>query len=580
MNEDKNKGLIDRWTKRIEAGKAWRKKVSDQDKWVEYRKMYRGAWKDDIIPVNRVFSYGRSMLPRVYFRAPRVTVTAKKPDFVFHARVVEEIDNWLIRELFLKQTLKKAALTAYLNGIGPIKLGYDSEYGYIPEQAADQDSATATMHSKKDDRKIEYQVGVRPGMPWALPELPENIIVPFGYATPTSLPWIAHRILRPIEDVKQDQKYKNTKDLKGTRASSIHDIKKAEQSFPGLDDILLAELYEIRDTSEKRMITISEQTVLLDRPDALQIEGLPWEFIIFNEDPEYFWPIPDVKMIEKHQMDLNLTSTQQKQHKAIALIKFLYLKDAIKETELDKFLSGEVGPAVAIDGESLANSIVPLQPHVPPDLYSDKADRINEMRETLGYSENRAGVFKGGTPPTAAETMQVESHGNERDLERRDAVGDTLVNIIRKFNQYLFTFWTSERVIQIAGPDGAKQWVSYTGDQLIGEYSLEIDPDSGFPISRVLRHEMGTALLDKYNGDKLIDQVRLRMAHLQNYEWVFPGISQLLNMVDPNMAAIVANQRQPNSIPGKSLMLGNRGGGRSAGNPIPFEKAKALSEGK
>ena len=67
-----------------------------------------------IVPVNMIFSYGRALIPRVYFAAPRVVVTALHPDFVHHAAVVEAIDNLLINQSHVKQSIKSAALDAYL----------------------------------------------------------------------------------------------------------------------------------------------------------------------------------------------------------------------------------------------------------------------------------------------------------------------------------------------------------------------------------------------------------------------------------------------------------------------------------
>ena len=232
MTNNEHKDFVEEWLGRIKTSiklrqrfvkynnKTWKEVCEDA------RKYYRSDWKSDVIPVNRVFSFGRSLIPAIYFRSPRVSVTATKPELVMHAKVVEAVDNYLIKKTKLKKTLKTAALHAYLAGYGPIKLGYDSEFGFDPSLAVDEDTATATQYARQESRDIEYHSNVQPGMPWALPDLPENVIVPFGYRDPESLPWIAHRILRPLEDVKQDQKYRNTKDLQGTRTIDLVDSDK------------------------------------------------------------------------------------------------------------------------------------------------------------------------------------------------------------------------------------------------------------------------------------------------------------------------------------------------------------------
>jgi len=585
MRSNQHKEFVTEWMGRIKASIQYRHKFirygskTQKDIYQDARKYYRGDWKTGIVPGNRMFSFGRSLIPSIYFRSPRVTVTATKPELIFHARVVEAVDNYLIKKTKLKKTLKTAALNAYLCGNGPIKLGYDSEFGYSPEQAVDADEATITQIGRTDDRIIEYHSNVQPGLPWALPDLPENVIVPYGYRDPDSLPWIAHRILRPLEDVKQDQKYRNTKDLQGTRSLDLVE-EKDRSIFTDSQQIPYAELIEIRDASTGEIYVICEDQLLMAAPDYLQIgRSLPWEFVIFNEDPEFFGGIPDTVMIEPQQIELNEIRTQASRHRKIALLKFLYLKGAIKEDELEKFFSGEVGPGIEVEAEVLANAITTLQPHIPADLMTEAMQVKSDMRESMGFSENQANAYKGGTPPTAAETMQVAVSAESRISERKDIMADALVNIVEKWNRFIFQFWTGERVAKIAGPDGAPMWVQYTGDQLRGDYDLNVDPDTGFPASKMIRQQAADLLMKTYGGDPLIDQVRLRELHLQQFEWLYPGITSLVARPGPAQANLLGGIRQPHPMGGGgSAAVGNRGGGRqgsSPENPIEFERAKA-----
>ena len=569
--KQKKDEFVSQWQDRIKAGQDYRKRFSTFDKWSGYRKMYRGQWDEGIVPVNRIFSYGRTLIPRVYFRSPRVSITATHPSLVWHAKVVEALDNMLIRETLLKQTLKKSSLDSYLCGTGPIKIGYDSEYGYLPEQAVLDDGSTATQVGTKDAEKIEYKLGIKPGMPWALRVMPEDIIVPWGSCDLDSLPWIAHYILRPLEDVQQDQKYdkEKTKDLTGTRSPDKGGREKPQ--FRPRDqkdkDVTFAELWEVRDLKTKQILVFCEDKLLMAANDVLQIEGLPYEFIQFNDDPEYFWAIPDVSILEPQQNELNEVRTQASKHRRIALLKFLYLRGAIKPEELEKFFSATVGPGIAVDGESLAGAITTLQPHIPPELWREAQMILQDMREELGFGANQLGEYKGGTPPTAGESGIVEQAFDVRVDERKDIVGDVLVKIIRKWNQYLFSFWTEERVIQIVSPQGSPFWIKYTGDQLKGEYFLSVDPESGMPLNRALKYAMAKDLFGQLNGDQLIDQILLRKLLLQHYESVEPLAAQLIMSgpeVNPQEAAAI---RQPNPV-------GVTGAGGSRERPIAFDEAQ------
>lgn len=568
------------WTNQIRGGEEFRKKYSSYSKWEGYRKMYRNQWAKSIVPINKVFSFGRSMIPKVYFRAPRVSVTATHPSLVWHAKVVEAIDNTLIRTSMLKGTLKKAILDAYQTGIGPIKLGYDSLYGYDPRQAVGSGGETITQVDVNTGDKIEYQSGVQPGMPWALRVMPDDIVVPWGSRDATSLPWIAHCILRPVADVKADQKYDKLARgrIEGTRTYNKEGRRTAynpTRKYPS--DQLIAELWEVRDVKTGNVYVICEEQLLLSAKDNLQISGLPYEFIIFNEDSEFFWPISDITMLEPLQLELNDASTQESRHRAIALLKLLFKKGAISEDNLHKLLSGEVGPAVEILGETpLAAAIMYVQPHVPPDLRIVMRSILQDMQESMGTGANQQGNFSPYHGKTAAESMIVNESNENRQDERRDIVADVLVNIITKWNQMLFSFWDEERVTQIVTPEGQPFWIRHTGEELKGNYLLHVDPDSGMPLTRTLKYQMTQDMFKTFGGDEYINQVQLRQMLLDYYSIIDPRAGSLLNAPQGVDAAAIAAKRQPSPMfgggRGGSLTQGKSGPG-GGGQNVPIELA-------
>jgi hypothetical protein len=565
--------FVTMWQERITLGKEYRRKYSTYARWPDFRNMYRNKWDKAAAPnpINKVFSYGRMLIPRVCFNAPRVTLTAAHPDLVTHAKVVEAIDNLLIKECFLKNTMKGGSLDSFLNGVGPIKLGYDSEFGFMPEQA--MSGETLTQVDTKDGSVIEYNAGIKPGMPWATRVDPIDIIVPWGAKDPENLEWVAHRIIRTLEDVKHDQKYHKAavEKLKGLSGRSDADmIELASKPMTEKDKAAkFCTIWEIRDYKHKEIICICEDQLLMQQKDALQFEGLPYEFIMFNPDPDYFWAIPDVDILEPQQLELNDTAHQLKRHRGVALLKFLYEKGKIDKEELEKMLSGEVGVAVGV--EDLVSSVTTLQPHIPPDLYNALMATANAMRESIGFSSAEQYGNYQGTPKTASEVMTVTQDIDQRIAERRQHVAEVFTNIIRKWNQMIFSFWTEERVINIVGPMGQEQWFRYTGDQLKAEYFINVEPDSGMPITKTLKYQLGKDMMGTFGGDPLIDQVLLRQIMLDNYRDIDPRTERLLSMpmgMDPRILA-AARQASPlgaSTGGGKGSAGGRQGSSPQRGN--------------
>jgi len=550
--------LVKFWNDEIRAGREYKKKYAQPERWEEFKNYYRGEWKEkDEIPVNKTFSFGRTMIPRTYFRAPAVSVLPTHPRYVWHARIVEAIDNYLIRELVLKKTLKRSILDAFYAGVGPIKLGYDSQYGYLPEKGILKSGESVTQTSEKQESaKIEYRSNIKPGMPWATAISPLDIITPWGYREPEELPWTCHEYLRPLKDVREDAKYipETRKKVTGGYTRDADDPRRDEISDYRSSNSHLCLLKEIRDGKHKRILVMCGDQLLLEAEDVLQVEGLPYEFTIFNDDPDHFWGVSDIKVIEAQQLELNQIRTQAMKHRRIAMLKILYRKGAIKEDHLKKILSEDI-EALEVDDQDvgMAQVVTQLQNHIPPDLWKEAQEVLNDFRETIGFSRNEAGEFRQGTPPSAHEVVAVGQASEIRTDERRDVMADVLTNIVRKWNQYIFKFWDKERVSQIVGPDGAQYWMKYTGKELEGEYNLSIDPDAGMPITRAVRAQLAEKTFLALRMDPYTDPIKLREQYIRAQSFMDPSISVLV----PNPEALQM-QRQ-------GQFLG--GGANGAGTP-------------
>ena len=93
---------LEKWKEKVKGGQQFQTKYGNSRAWNGYYKMYRGDFKKGIIPANLLFPLCRSLIPRVYFRNPKVSVTAARQGYELQARVVEAVDNWLIGEIKLK----------------------------------------------------------------------------------------------------------------------------------------------------------------------------------------------------------------------------------------------------------------------------------------------------------------------------------------------------------------------------------------------------------------------------------------------------------------------------------------------
>lgn len=572
----------DKWMERIKLGHQFKEKYALADQWGTWKQRYRGLWDSSAeLPLNRVYSLGKAMLARVYPRDPAIMVIARRPEYVDTARIVEQIDNWLIKELKLKKQVRRALLDAYIFGTGILKIGYDSEFGFVPDQALLPDGETVLQVSKKDRRRIEYNACVKPGMPWALRVSPEDIVVPWGYSSFDEVPWVAHRTIRPLKDVQEDARYnpRKVKELQGTYMPRKEEKEGVLSEWKTVDP--LCELWEVRVADEQKVFVLCEGKVLYEDDDPLQIEGFPYVFIVFNENPDACWGLSDVFMVSPQQKELNEVRAQQRRMRKYCMLKFLYKKGALNEDELTKLTSDEledIGAGIAVEDDVVGNAITPLEPrNLTTELVTHGREIEADMRETFGLGQTQLGELSPYHGKTATEIMAVQSAAELRVDERRDLVADVIQQIVSKWNQLIFTYWKTPRVEEIVGSDGAINWVTYTGDQIRGEYLLEVNPETAMPVNRQVKYNITLQLGKMFANDPMIDQVALRRLVLSQFEWLSPGVVRLLtpSQQQPNpmqMQGGVPNAQPPVQMP--QVPPGVRKMAEAGGNP----DLRALSE--
>lgn len=471
---------VQMWKERIKNGQRFQLKLARSNEWERYKKYYRHSFRDGSIPVNLVFSVLRSMVPQVYFRNPKVSVCPRgysDPMIELSARVVEQLDNWLLRELSTKGQLKQMVQDAFLCGTASGFVGFDAlEYG-------------------KDSNRLEFEVSKKEGMPWFLRSRPEDVVYPWGATSKDSLEWVAFRVFRKLEDVKNDPKYKgNTSDLRGTDTprrtypEGAVEVDPADHSLED-KDAQWVEIWQIHDARTKKVmaLTMEHDKFLRNDDDDMQIEGLPVETVVFNPDPDYIYGIPDARIIEPQLLELLDIRTQSMKHRRVNLVRTLGKRGILKQEEIEKLTSAEVQPYIEVDTDvDIKAAVTNWNPGVSgilQDLALQGEQAQGDVRESVGFSRVSQGQYQGKTHISAKETENVARALNIRLDERRDIMADTLINIVRKWNQYIFTHWKSDQVAKIIGPNGASYWIKFNGPQIKGEYSYDIEMQDATPLT-------------------------------------------------------------------------------------------------
>jgi len=580
------------WKARLGSARHSRQTLGNSDDWTKFEQYYLGKYPGGGLSMNYTFALIRSVVPLIYFRNPRVSALPRKSEAVERAEMVENLDNWLIQEMNVKREMKRSIVDGYLCGVGVFKIGYDSQYGYaasntVKAQVPLEDGKVADMSDEtltsvdEDLNRIEHHADINPGMPWVLRVHPNDILVDSAATCIEDAEWVAHRYYRRLRDVKADSKYTNTKNI-----CASHDQDFASQSdrdrhtdeLAGSSDgtqptnadqaeaksLEWVELWEIHHAPTKtvKVLCMGHDKFLVDQPDELQIDGLPFVAYSFNPHPTSFWGISDVRTLLPQQLELNEVRSLQQKFRRHAVKRLILQRGAFDDddkTVEEKMMSEDAKMILWCSTDKSPDEVAKeLQSFIPQDLGVWSESIRQDMREIAGMGRNQMGEYDKSSRRSATEAGIVQQNSQLRTDERRDVLADVLALIMRKVNQIIFKNWTVKRVMRIAGQEGGYTWKEYTGQDLAGEYDYRVEPDDALPYTRETRKTEALLLHQTLQGNPRINQDELLRHLLGSFESAEPG--QLIMKLPAEMEMMMAAEAAQNQG-GKPSGAGPRPGG-------------------
>ena len=337
------------WEDQLRQGIEFRKKYAREKEWETWRNYYRGIWKPGIMPSALYFKLLRTIVPRIYFRNPSISISPAKPgaENLAFASILERLDNKLLRKMKMKKQMKKIVQNAFMFGTGVGKLGYGAEFSIIPDIGGTDDP-------KKKGEAFEYNSLIRPNMPWFLSVHPGSFIVPAGLGDYEDARWSAMWVRRPLSDVQGDPRFKNTKNMTATSTSLLPNVDNMKTNI--VRPVDMVDLVEVRDKKMGKVFVMapySENKIIYGpEDDDLYVNGRHTFYPInFNEDDDVFWGIPDSVNIDPLQREINEIKTMEMKHRRLTLVRILAKRNSISTEEAEKLVSETVSPVVWLDDD-------------------------------------------------------------------------------------------------------------------------------------------------------------------------------------------------------------------------------------
>jgi hypothetical protein len=492
-DKDDKRITAKRWMERIKRSIRYRDKIKKEQEWARLQKEYEGQYDVKIggiaaPPINLVFGYVDTASSRIYFRDPHMSINPKGKESIGAARIMELDVNYAFKALRLKQTIKQVMKDALIVAHGWLKFGFVAETGERMSEPGTEPAEYIT----NEEIFINY-------VPW------EDIVFDTSMSKnpPYDCRWIAHRIVKNVDEMKKDHNYTNTGRISSNIAS--RDMKdgedKSKQELTNDSDADLFEFWEVTDLDTKKVYAVCDQSDKYLREDDYKYEmkGLNYSMLGFNKVNNKPYPISDVFLIEPQILERIKLRFAQLNHMKRWSRQLTIEEGAMTQQEIEKFQQGIDGavtqrkkgsaPPVPIEYAALQSEIFSLDNVLQAD-----SDAV------IGQSD----LDRGAPPKSNAKTtkfqLQEQNQGTSvRQNAKQDVLEDFLEEVTDKYISLVKQFQDVPKYVRITGmkPEAIKAQfamipgvtvdatgIKFTKESIKGEFEVEAKAGSTLPLNR------------------------------------------------------------------------------------------------
>lgn len=529
MAKETRKSYLKRYKRELERACYFREQEGYDDLWTRMIDLYRGKHlpqvlsTEDRIVVAASFGIINVIYPSVSVNHPKITVSPTKPMDEERAVIVEAVTNYNWRHHNFQDQFRRAVKDYLILGHGWIKVGYRYKEGPKPLTEDEKLQEMTKMTGQADQYAADNpdMAGYMPTDEEIVAALPEtNQVVledrpfvervsPFDmFVDPEAtcmedIRWICQRIVRPLEDVRRDERYKRSVRLSVQADRGTGTTETYQRSWirrPEVDDdndrVTVYEWYDMRGNTMSVCAEGSDEFLI--EPQAIPFPfGHPFVMLRNYDVPEYFYPMGDLEAIESLQYELNKLRSQQMQARKKFARKYLFRARAFDQIGRQALQSDEDKTLVPVadDNTPFDDLIRPLtETPVPAEMYNYGDLIEKDIGDVSGVSEYQKGQVP-ETRRTATEAAIISDSVNARAADKLAQIEGAIGLTARRVVAVLQEFVSQTQVASIVGPDGAVWWVPYDALDVAGEFDFEVEAGSTQPQNETVRRQTATSLM-------------------------------------------------------------------------------------
>ena len=518
---------LKRYRNRLNHARRWREEEGYDDTWGRMLDLYKGKHfpegldDEDRIAINIAFSTINVIFPSISVNHPKIEVMANRPEDEDRAVITEAIINYWWRHYDFRTPFRRAAKDFLVIGHGWVKVGYRFVEKFEAMDPEEKRESIAEMTSQTDlyaadnpelaaslptDEEIEANVPdskavIVEDRPFLERISPFDMFVDPEATSLEDAKWIAQRIVRSLEEVKEDQRYRSSarRSVKADAALSADWMSESQRKKmdSDLDRITVWEFYDLQDETIC-VFTEGADDYLIEPREMPYAFGHPYEFIANYEVPDEFYPIGDLEMVEAPQQELNKTRSQMMNHRKKYGRKYLYRASALGPDGRQGLESNEDNIAIEVIDDNLPLQDILMPVPITPmsgDLYQYSQIIESDMDKVSGVNE----YARGATPEvrrTATEAAMIQDASNARSADKLALIELGIGKIARKVLMLAQQYMTDKQVARVVGAEGQQFWFDYEVEDIEGEYDFSVEGGSTQPQNDTFRRQQAVAMMN------------------------------------------------------------------------------------
>ena len=516
--------------RRIRSSGRWRDEEGYDSLWRRMNDLYRGkhwprttASSEDLIAVNLAFSTVNVIAPSVSVNHPKIVVSPTLPQDGDRATFVEAVINYMWRHHDFRNPFRRAVKDFLIFGHGWLKVGWnfveqerslgDTERQELAEDAmfeanlfgAENPELAGGLPSDEELTAMipQTSMSVVEDQPFVERISPFDMFVDPEATCMADAKWIGQRVIRRLEDAKTDKNYKPSARKRLTADAMLYPMYESS-SRQEREEFLLEEervaIYEYYDIANNTMSvsSLTGDEFLVDPIPMPYAYGQPFVMLRNYDVPDYFYPMGDLEAIESLQLELDKTRSQLVNARKRYARKYLYHERSFGPEGREALESDQDGRLVPVVDENkpLSEVVIPMpQTPLSPEVYNTSAIIEDDIAAVSGVSEYARGQFP-EIRRTATEASLIADAGNARAADKLAIIELGIGHVARRIIQLMQQFMTGEQVARVVGRGGESLFVTYSRDDIVGEYDYSVEGGSTQPTNDTIRKQQAVSLLN------------------------------------------------------------------------------------